>query len=165
MGWRERKGRHGRDRYARMSAQLARAFGAIVMLLTVFALYVDLSSAVGGLRRREHLMVVARQARGLVVFEAYENDWPFRWRQRPSDIAVLRVIDWIEGTTLWEIEAPRPRRVVVTYGQVPTGFTQTIPGSGVPTPLKPGASYGVTVRGTGGSAVTTFNKLLTKVAG
>ena len=36
----------------------------------------------------------------LVVFEASERRWPFPWEPRSSDIGVLRVIDWVEGTAL-----------------------------------------------------------------
>ena len=155
---------HTRLDYARMCTQFARGFALLVLALTVVALYLDLSRDIA-LRRQQRLMVVVRQTRDLVVFEASERRWPFPWESRSSDIGVLRVIEWVEGTTLWEIETTRPLRVSVTYGEVPTGFTQTIPSSGVPAPLRPGASYGVTVRGTGGSAVATFNKLLAKITG
>jgi len=153
--------RRTKPRHQWLGAQFARGFGAMVLLLTVVALYLDLSSAVDGSRKPEHLVVTARRTGGLVVFEAYRNDWPFRWRVMPGEIAALRVIDWVEGTPLWEIEASRPRRVAVIYGEVPTGFTQTIPKAGVPSPLRPGASYGVSVRGHGGSgALATFNTLI-----
>jgi len=152
--------RHG---YARTWAVFGRSCVLILLALTAVALYLDRSAGTA-LRKQEHLMVAVRQTRGLVVFEAYERSWPLQWKPRPTAIVVLRVIDWIDGTALWEIEATSPQRVVIAYGQVPTGFTQTIPGSGGPVPLKAGASYGVTVHSAQGSAVTTFNKLLTKVA-
>jgi len=162
MGLHHYQRKRQRRGHPRRHAPLARGFRLIVLTLTAFALYIDLSSGVG-IAKRQTLGVVARQTRGVVAFEAYETAWLSQWWQ--PETTSLRVLDWIEGTPLWETEAASTRHVVVTYGQVPTGYVQTIPGCGAPQPLTPGVLYGVTVRGRGGSAQATFNKVARREAG
>ena len=141
----------------RLGPRVTTGLKVAVLLLAAVALYVDLRSTVSGAPGRGGLVVVARQRSGLVVFDVYENAgwlWP---RPRTRAITALSVADWVSGTALWEIEASKPRRAAVTYAQVPTGFNQTIPATGVPPALRSGGFYGVTVHGNGASGVTTFN--------
>ncbi len=129
-----------------------------MLCLTVLALYLDVRSAVDSAGEPGRLIVEVRQRSEPVVFDVYEKGvwfWPTPSTPR---IALLRVSDWVDGTVLREIEASsKPRHVVVTYGEPPKGFSQTIPAAGVAPALRPGGWYGVTVRGDYGTAVATFN--------
>jgi hypothetical protein len=91
------------------------------------------------------------------MFDVYERGGWLWSKDRTRAITALSVADWVSGNALWEIEASKPRRAAVTYAEVPKGFNQTIPATGVPPALRSGGFYGVTVRGDGATGVTTFN--------
>jgi len=142
---------------AHVSARVTTGFKTLVLILAVLALYLDLRSAAGWGHGGEGLVVVARQRSGLIMFDVYERGGWLWSRPRRRAITALSVADWVDGTALWEIEASKPRRAPVTYAQVPNGFSQTIPASGVPRALRSGGFYGVTVHGGGATGVVTFN--------
>ena len=93
------------------------------------------------------------------MFDVYERGGWLWSKARARAITALSVADWVNGTALWEIEAStKPRRAAaITYAEVPKGFNQTIPATGMPPALRSGGFYGVTVRGDGATGVTTFN--------
>jgi hypothetical protein len=142
---------------AYVNPRLTTGFKALVVLLALLAIYVDLRSAGAWGRGREPLMVVARQTKGRVMFDVYERSGWLWSTRRPRAITVLSVADWVDGTAVWEIEAAKPRRVPVTYAQVPKGFSQTIPAAGGPPALRSGGFYGVTVHDGRAIGVATFN--------
>ncbi len=153
---RREMGRHRRRR-PRPEMPIVGLLGA---LFGIALIAFSLESHTGARTRSSALTVVTRQGMGQVVFEVYEKAgtswWPWS-TPRAGEMASLRVSGWVDGTALWEIETSKPHPVAVTYGQVPHGFSQTIPATGVAPALQPGGWYGVTVRGRGGAAGATFN--------
>jgi len=149
--------RSARERQQRdkvFSAQVAAAIA--ISLLTLLGFYVDLHSAVRWPSRHEPLNVVTHQTGHDVVFAASTRTGWFRPAPISPSIRTLLVIDWVDGTALWEIEAETPRPVDIVYGQVPIGFSQTVPATGLPPAIRPGRWYGVTVHATHGTAVGVF---------
>ena len=142
---------------AHLGTRLTTAFKTLVLIMAVLALYLDLRTAAGWGHGGDALVVIARQKSGQVMFDVYERGGWLWSRPRRQAITALSVADWVDGTALWEIEASKPRRAPVTYAQVPKGFSQTIPASGVPRALRSGGFYGVTVHSGGATGVATFN--------
>jgi hypothetical protein len=107
------------------------------------------------------LMVAVRQRGGDVTFEVYENVgtlWSKPGASRSiSTLLVTTRRDQTGATALWQIEAPTPRQEPITYGRVPEGFLQMMPGRGVPPALQPNEHYVVSVLGPAGPGRAPFN--------
>ena len=107
------------------------------------------------------LTVVAQDQDGLITFEAHANVGTL-W-SRPGAaraISTLLVTTWrtqTGETALWQIEGSPPQQGPITYGRVPAGFVQMLPGSGEPPSLRPDEDYVVVVRGPGGTGRTGFS--------
>jgi hypothetical protein len=107
------------------------------------------------------LTVVTRHRGGDVTFEVYENVGTL-WSKpgAPRGIWALLVTtrrDQTGAIALWQIETPTPRREPITYGRVPEGFIQMMPGRGAPPALQPNEHYVVSVRGPAGPGRTRFD--------
>ncbi|HYB42078.1 MAG TPA: hypothetical protein VEL75_09940 [Candidatus Methylomirabilis sp.] len=138
--------------------RIAALSAVALLLLGALAAYVIETDSLGGqFRARDDYRVDVRETGGEVIFALHRGASWLRWGPTAArEIAVLRVYEWVHGTLLWEIEASPPRPAVVAYGQVPAGFTQTVPLLGAPAPLQLGGWYAVIVQGPRGAGRSTF---------
>jgi hypothetical protein len=145
----------------RKSSKATVVVGVSVVLVGLVSLTTFLDARrspapLGGYKRA--LLVVVRENAGHVVFEAHEaRGWI---SPRPGGlraISSLLVYSPTDKEPLWQVEGKEPTRVVVSYGRVPDGFVQAIPGTGAPAPLLADHKYVVAVRGAAGSGNTDFS--------
>jgi hypothetical protein len=106
------------------------------------------------------LMVVTEQRGSDVTFEAHENIGTL-WSKPGAPRAVWTLLvttrrDQTGETALWQIETATPWPDAITYGRLPEGFTQVMPGRGAPPALQPNEHYVVSVRGPAGGGRTGF---------
>jgi len=143
-----------------LSAPVVGLLGGLLGL-TLIALWFEHHAGVLPNPSQPPLMVAVRQRGGDVTFEVYENVgtlWSKPGASRSiSTLLVTTRRDQTGATALWQIEAPTPRQEPITYGRVPEGFLQMMPGRGVPPALQPNEHYVVSVLGPAGPGRAPFN--------
>jgi hypothetical protein len=112
------------------------------------------------------LMVVIRQPGDDVTFEAHENIGTL-WSKPGAPRAIWTLLvttrrDQTGETALWQIETATRWQDPITYGRVPEGFIQRMPGRGAPPALQPNETYVVSVRGPAGPGRTPFDLRTTR---
>jgi hypothetical protein len=136
--------------------------GLLGMLLglTLVAFWVDRRASIS-VSRSDALMVVIRQEGDQVTFEAHEGVgrlWSTPGVTRAvSTLLVTTRRDQRGESALWQVEAVTPHTGPITYGRVPEGFAQMIPGTGPPPALRVDDKYDVLVVGPAGRGLTRFN--------
>jgi hypothetical protein len=106
------------------------------------------------------LMVVIQQRGGDVTFEVHEALGSL-WSTPGAPRAIWTLLvttrrDQTGETPLWQIETATRWQDPITYGRLPEGFTQMMPGRGAPPALQPDEDYIVSVRGPAGGGQTGF---------
>lgn len=91
------------------------------------------------------LMVVIRQPSDDVTFEAHEHISTL-WSKPGAPRAIWAMLvttrrDQTGETALWQIETATRWQDPITYGRVPEGFIQRMPGRGAPPALQPNETY------------------------
>lgn len=129
--------------------------------LTLLAFWFDQRASISLAGRADRLMVVIRQEGDQVRFEAHEDVGRF-WSipgviRAVSTLLVTTRRDQTGETALWQVEtAVTPRSGPITYGRVPEGFVQMIPGTGPPPALRADDEHHVSVFGPGGTGRVRF---------
>jgi hypothetical protein len=106
------------------------------------------------------LMLVIEQRGRDVTFTVHENVGTL-WSKPGAPRAIWTLLvtarrDQTGTTALWQIETSLPWQHPITYGRLPEGFTQMMPGRGAPPTLRPNEHYVVSVRGPAGGGRTGF---------
>jgi hypothetical protein len=129
------------------------------LLVSVAALVFDQTSLVGQFHRaHRHQAIEVDQTNGTVTFLMRSGLAGLQPKPIGSPaITTLRVYEWIDGKTIWWVEAMSPLPVAVTYGRVPPGFLQPVPLTGDPPPLRARRWYTVVVNAPQGMGMTTFS--------
>jgi hypothetical protein len=142
-----------------MRVPIVGVLGALLGL-TLLAFWFDQLTSISLASRADALMVVIRQAGDQVTFEAHENVgrlWSTPGVTRSiSTLLVTTRRDQTGETALWQVETEAPHVGPITYGQVPAGFVQMIPGTGPPPDLRADDEYHVSVLGPGGTGRARF---------
>jgi len=111
-------------------------------------------------------MVVIRQPGDGVTFEAHEHIGTL-WSKPGAPRAIWNLLvttrrDQTGETALWQIETATRWQDPITYGRVPEGFIQRMPGRGAPPALQPNETYVVSVRAPAGPGRTPFDLRTTR---
>jgi hypothetical protein len=131
----------------------------VLLALTLLAFWFDQHLSVSVAGRADALMVVIRQEGDQVTFEAHENVGRL-WSAPGVTRAVSALLVTIHGDALWKVErAMTPHVGPITYGRVPEGFVQMIPGTGPPPALRADDEYNVSVFGPSGAGRARFTLL------
>jgi hypothetical protein len=129
----------------------------VLLGLTLLAFWYDQRASVSLASRPDGLMVVIRQEGDQVTFEAHENVGGRLWSTPGVTQSVSTLLVSIHGDALWKVErAMTPHVGPITYGRVPEGFVQMIPGSGPPPALRGDDEYNVSVFGPSGAGRARF---------
>jgi hypothetical protein len=123
--------------------------------LTLLAFWFDQHASVSVAHRADPLVVVIRHEGDQVTFEAYEHGgrlWSAPGVARPVSTLLVTA----HGDALWQVETVTPQVGPITYGRVPEGFVQMIPGTGPPPALQAAEEYGVSVVGPAGTGRARF---------
>jgi hypothetical protein len=128
----------------------------VLLGLTLWAFWFDQHVSLSVASRADALMVVIRHEGDQVTFEAHENVGRL-WSTPGVTRAVSTLLVTIHGDALWKVErAMTPHVGPITYGRVPEGFVQMIPGTGPPPALRADDEYNVSVFGPSGAGRARF---------
>ena len=127
----------------------------VLLGLTLLAFWFDQRASVSLASRADALMVVIRQEGDQVTFEAHENVGRL-WSTPGVTRAVSTLLVTTRGDALWQVETVTPHAGPITYGRVPEGFVQMMPGTGPPPALRVDEEYDVSVVGPGGTGGARF---------
>jgi hypothetical protein len=111
-------------------------------------------------------MVVIRQPGDDVTFEAHETIGTL-WSKPGAPRAIWTLLvttrrDQTGETALWQIETAKRWQDPITYGRVPEGFIQWMPGRGLLPALQSNETYVVSVPGPAGPGRTRFDLRTTR---
>ena len=128
----------------------------VLLGLTLLAFWYDGRASVSVAGRPDELLVVIRQEGDQVTFEAHENVGRL-WSTPGVTQSVSTLLVSIHGDALWKVErAMTPHVGPISYGRVPEGFVQMIPGTGPPPALRADDEYNVSVFGLSGAGRARF---------
>jgi hypothetical protein len=128
----------------------------VLLGLTLLAFWYDQRASVSLASRPDGLMVVIRQEGDQVTFEAHKNVGRL-WSTPGVTQSVSTLLVSIHGDALWKVErAMTPHVGPITYGRVPEGFVQMIPGTGPPPALRGDDEYNVSVFAPSGAGRARF---------
>ena len=151
-----------RTRRSRPVSLAAPVWGLLGGLLSVTLIAFWFEHHVGMLPSpsRPPLMIVIQQQGGDVTFEAHEALGTL-WSTPDARRAIWTLLvttrqDQTGETPVWQIETATRWQDPITYGRLPEGFTQMMPGQGAPPALQPNEHYIVSVRGPAGGGRTGF---------
>jgi hypothetical protein len=129
----------------------------VLLGLTLLAFWFDQHVSVSVGSRAGALMVVIRHEGDQLTFEAYENVGRLWSTPGVTRAVSTLLLVTIHGDALWKVErAMTPHVGPISYGRVPEGFVQMIPGTGPPPALRADDEYNVSVFGPSGAGRARF---------